>query len=121
MIEKLLHGNETRVWGDSAYREQDEKLKEAAPNAQDFTNEKGRRNAPLTDRQKEKNRTKSKVRAAVGHPFLTIKQLFKFTKVSYKGLAKNAHRFFVACGLANLHRARHFLMRTDRTGAPAAG
>ena len=74
-----------------------------------------------TDRQKEKNRAKSSVRAAVEHPFLTIKQLFKFTKVSYKGLAKNAHRFFVACGLANLHRARHFLMRADRRGAPAAG
>ena len=121
VIEQLLHGNETRVWGDSAYAGQRETINAAAPRAQDFTNEKGRRNAPLTDRQKEKNRTKSKVRAAVEHPFLTIKQLFKFTKVSYKGLAKNAHRFFVACGLANLHRARYFLMRADRRGAPATG
>ena len=120
VIEYLLHGNETRVWGDSAYAGQGEKIKMAAPNAQDFTHEKGRRNAPLTERQKEKNRTKSSVRAAVEHPFLTIKQLFKFAKVSYKGLAKNAHRFFVACGLANLHRARHFLMRPDRRGASAA-
>ena len=104
-----------------AYAGQRETINAAAPRAQDFTNEKGRRNAPLTDRQKEKNRTKSKVRAAVEHPFLTIKQLFKFTKVSYKGLAKNAHRFFVACGLANLHRARYFQTRADRRGAPATG
>jgi len=119
VIEHLLHGNETRVWGDSAYAGQGEKIKAKAPNALDFTNEKGHRNAPLTEKQKAKNRTKSKVRAAVEHPFLTIKQLFKFAKVYYKGLRKNAHRFFVACGLANLHRARYFLMRQDRRGACA--
>ena len=119
VLEHLLHGNETRVWGDSAYAGQSEKIKSKAPKAQDFTNEKGRRNAPLTAVQKAKNKTKSKVRAAVEHPFLTIKQLFKFTKVCYKGLQKNAHRFFVVCGLANLHRVRHFLMRQDSRGASA--
>ena len=119
VLEHLLHGNETRVWGDSAYAGQSEKIKSKAPKAQDFTNEKGRRNAPLTAVQKAKNKTKSKVRAAVEHPFLTIKQLFKFTKVCYKGLRKNAHRFFVVCGLANLHRVRHFLMRQDSRGASA--
>jgi IS5 family transposase len=119
VLEHLLHGNETRVWGDSAYAGQGEKIKSKAPKAQDFTNEKGRRNAPLTEVQKAKNKTKSKVRAAVEHPFLTIKQLFKFTKVCYKGLQKNAHRFFVVCGLANLHRVRHFLMRQDSRGASA--
>ena len=120
VIDHLLHGKETRVWGDAAYRGQGEKIKAKAPQAQDFTHERGRRNAPLTDRQKAKNHTKSKVRATVEHPFLTIKRLFGFAKVSYKGLAKNAHRFFVACGLANLHRARHYLMRQDRRGASAA-
>ena len=51
VIEHRLHSNETRVWGDSAYRGQGKKLRQAAPNALDFTNKKGRRNAPLTDRQ----------------------------------------------------------------------
>jgi IS5 family transposase len=120
-LEHLLHGNETRLWGDSAYAGQGEKIKAKAPKALNFTNEKGYRNAPLTDQQKAKNRTKSKVRALVEHSFLTIKQLFKFTKVRYKGLRKNAHRFFVACGLANLHRARRFLLRQDRRGAFATG
>ena len=120
-LEHLLHGNETRLWGDSAYAGQREKIKAKAPKARDFTHEKGHRNAPLTDQQKAKNRTKSKVRAFVEHSFLTIKQLFKFTKVRYKGLRKNAHRFFVACGLANLHRARRFLLRQDRRGASVAG
>ncbi len=120
VVEHLLHGNETQVWGDSAYSGQGERIKAKAPKAQDLTNDKGQRNAPLTDCQKARNKTQSKVRAAVEHPFLTIKQLFKFSKVSYKGLKKNAHRFFVACGLANLHRARYFLMRQDGRGAPTA-
>lgn len=120
-LEHLLHGNETRLWGDSAYAGQGEKIKAKAPKAFNFTNEKGYRNTPLTEKQKAKNRTKSKVRAVVEHSFLTIKQLFKFTKVRYKGLRKNAHRFFVACGLANLHRARRFLLRQDRRGASIAG
>jgi IS5 family transposase len=119
VVDHLLHGNETRVWGDSAYSGQDEKIKSKAPRARNFTHEKGRRNAPLTDRQRARNQTKSKVRAAVEHPFLTIKQLFRFSKVCYRGLRKNAHRFFVACGLANLHRARSHLMRPDRRVAPA--
>jgi transposase, IS5 family len=120
VLDKLLHGKETRVWGDSAYAGQGGKIQAKAPKAQDFTHEKGRRNAPLTDAQKARNKAKSKVRAIVEHPFLTIKQVFKFAKVCYKGLRKNAHRFFVACGLANLYRTRHVLMRQDRRGAPAA-
>ena len=119
VIGHLLHGKETKVWGDSAYSGQGKKIKSKAPNAKNYTNEKGQRNAPLSDEQKAKNKTKSKVRAAVEHPFLTIKRLFNFSKVCYRGLQKNAHRFFVACGLANLHRARHHLMRQDRRGAPA--
>ena len=120
VVEHLLHGNETRVWGDSGYAGQKERIKAKAPNALDFTNKKGCRYYALSDEEKAKNQTKSRVRAAVEHPFLTIKVLFKFAKVSYRGLAKNAHRFFVACGLANLHKARYHLMRQDSRDASAA-
>jgi IS5 family transposase len=61
----LLHGKETRVWGDSAYSGQKAAIKEAAPNAQDFTNKNGARNRPLSDEDKAKNTSKSKVRAKV--------------------------------------------------------
>lgn len=37
VLEDLLYGNETRVWGDSAYRGQGEKFKSKVPKAQDFT------------------------------------------------------------------------------------
>ena len=65
LIGDLLHGEETRFWGDSAYAGQGEAIKEAAPNAKDFSHQKGARNRPLTDEEEHKNRTKSKVRAKV--------------------------------------------------------
>ncbi len=108
---ELLHGKETRVWGDSAYRRQGEVIAEKAPAALDFTNEKGTRNRPLSEEQKAHNHTKSKVRAKVEHPFLVIKRIFGFTKVRYRGLAKNTNRLEVACALANLFMARRRLLR----------
>ena len=83
----------------------------AAPAAHDFTHQKGRRNAPLTDRQRETNRAKSSIRPKVEHVFFVIKRVFGFTKVRYRGLDKNAHRLFVASALANLFLVRRSLLR----------
>lgn len=109
LLEDLLHGDETRVWGDSAYTGQTEVIRRAAPCAQDFTHEKGRRNQPLDELAKARNRTKSKVRTKVEHLFGVIKRVFGFTKVRYRGLAKNAHALFVLCALTNLYMARRRL------------
>ena len=111
MLEDLLHGDETRVWGDSAYAGQGDTIREQAPDAKDFTHKKGCRNRPLSDVDKAKNKTKSKVRAKVEHPFLILKRVFGFTKVRYRGLEKNATRLFVACGLINLYMVRRRLLR----------
>ena len=108
---QLLHGRETKVWGDSAYQGQTEIIRAAAPKAQDMTHRRGARNHPLSQANIAKNHNKSKVRAKGEHPFLTIKRLFGFASVRYRGLAKNANRLFVTCALANLHRKRHHLMR----------
>jgi IS5 family transposase len=112
LIGDLLHSDETRVWGDSAYASQCDAIREHAPNAKDFTNQKGSRNRPLSDEEKARNKTKSKVRAKVEHPFLILKRVFGFTKVRYRGLEKNATRLFVACGLVNLYMVRRRLLRT---------
>ena len=111
LLADLLHGQETRVWGDSAYSGQGEVIREHAPAAADFTNKKGARNRPLSDREKARNRTKSKVRAKVEHPFLILKRIFGFNKLRYRGLDKNANRLFTACGLVNLYMARRLLLR----------
>ena len=55
------------------------------------------------------NRAKSRVRARVEHVFGVVKRLWGFSKVRYRGLAKNATRAFVALGLANIYLARRRL------------
>jgi len=111
LLGDLLHGNERRVYGDSAYAGQREAIRKRAPKAKDFTQKKGCRSRALSDEERARNRTKSRVRAKVEHPFLILKRVFGFTKVRYRGLDKNANRLFVACGLVNLYMARRVLLR----------
>jgi IS5 family transposase len=103
-VPNLLHGDETRFYGDSAYRgkAQRERLKEIAPHARDFTNKRAYRNSPLSDADKETNRRKSSIRAKVEHPFLILKRLWGFAKVRYRGLAKNANRAFAMLAAINI-------------------
>ncbi|MBK9521851.1 MAG: IS5 family transposase [Rhodocyclaceae bacterium] len=105
-VPNLLHGDETRFYGDSAYRgkAQRERLRGIAPRAKDFTNRRAYRNRPLTDADRETNRRKSSVRSKVEHPFLTIKRLWGFAKVRYRGLAKNANRAFAMLAMLNLNK-----------------
>ena len=107
----LLHGGETRLWGDAAYGGQGGVIRGQAPRAKDFISKKGHRYHALTEAERAKNRNKSRVRAKVEHPFLVLKRLFGFTKVRDWGLAKNAHGLFVDCGLVNLYMVRRPLLR----------
>lgn len=86
-------------------------IAQAAPKARDFTNQKGFRHKGLSEREREKNSSKSSVRAKVEHAFLIIKRIFGFAKVSYRGMVKNGNRLFVVAALANLLMARHHLLR----------
>ena len=92
-------------------------LAEHAPQAQDFTHAKGRRNAPLTEEDKRKNRIKSKVRAKVEHVFRVLKCQFGFTKVRYRGLDKNANHLLTAFALVNTVLAKRRLLRPARLHA----
>jgi transposase, IS5 family len=105
MLPELLHGEERRVYGDTAYHHQREAIKAAAPKAKDFTNEPAKRGAPLTEAQKAKNKAKSAVRAAVEHPFLFIKRVWGYAKTRYRGIAKNHNRLLAMCALYNLKKA----------------
>ena len=111
----LLHGCETRVWGDQAYRGQTETIRKHAPRASDFTNRRYRHWGRVDEAERAKNRTKSKVRAKVEHPIGVIKRVFGFVKVCYRGLAKNENRLFTACALANLFMVRKRLLNRAAT------
>jgi IS5 family transposase len=106
----LLHGNERRVYGDSAYASQKALIGSKAPRAKDFTNQRARKGGVVDEVERSKNRNKSKVRARVEHVFAVVKRLWGFTKVRYRGLEKNATRAFVSLGLANIYLARQRLL-----------
>lgn len=108
VLPDLLHGEERKVWGDGGYQGQTEAIKEAAPKAQDMTCRRTRFKRYVDELQKKKNRSKSRVRAKVEHPFRILKRVFGFDKVRYRGLAKNHQRLCTNFALINLylHRKR---------------
>jgi len=110
VLPELLHGQETRVWGDAAYSGQGEVIRQHAPHAKSFIQRKAHRDRPLSEAERDRNRTKSKVRAKVEHAFLVIKRIFGWAKVRYRGLAKNTHWLQISCGLANLYLVRRRLL-----------
>jgi len=102
VLPELLHGEETRVWGNQAYRGQSQVIHECSPQADDCTNQRYRYKNHIDEVERAKNRTKSKVRSKVEHVFGVMKLKFGFVKVRYRGLAKNANRLFTTCALVNL-------------------
>jgi IS5 family transposase len=94
VLPDLLHGEETRVWGDQAYRGQTEVIHQCAPLAQDCTHRRYRYKNRIDEVERAKNRTKSSVRSKVEHVFAVMKLKFGFVKVRYRGLKKNANRLF---------------------------
>ena len=112
VLPDLLHGEETRVWGDQAYRGQRDVIQQSAPRAQDCTHRRYRYKDHIDEVERAKNRTKSTVRSKVEHVFGVMKLKFGFVKVRYRGLAKNANRLFATCALVNLFMVRKKLLPT---------
>ena len=110
VLPELLHGEETKVWGDQAYRGQSEVIQQCAPLAQDCTQRRYRYKNQVDEVERAKNRTKSRVRSKVEHVFGVMKLKFGFAKVRYRGLLKNANRLFATCALVNLFMVRKKLL-----------
>jgi transposase, IS5 family len=109
MLPDLLHGEEKKVWGDAGYQGQTEAIHEAAPDAQDMTNRRTKFKNYVDEEGKRKNKTKSKVRAKVEHPFRILKRVFGFIKLRYRGLKKNHEWLCAAFALVNLYQHRNRL------------
>src|ERR1700691_5762601 len=110
VLPDLLHGEETRVWGDQAYRGQTDVIHECAPRAQDCTHRRYRYKDHIDEVERAKNRTKSTVRSKVEHVFGVMKLKFGFVKLRYRGLKKNANQLFAVCALVNLYLLRRKLL-----------
>jgi len=114
VLGQLLHGEETRVYGDQAYKSQTEVIRAKAPRAKDFINRQCKWKHYIDEAIKAKNRTKSRIRARVEHSIGVIKRVFGFRKVRYRGLAKNGNRLFVTAALANIFLVRYTVLGAVR-------
>jgi len=109
-LPQLLHGQERELFGDQAYwKEADRALFEAA-GVRYRINRRPTAQRPLSERWRRINRARSRTRARGEHAFRVVKQLWGFTKVRYRGLAKNLARAQTMFALANLYQVRRQLL-----------
>lgn len=104
-LPQLLHGEERALYGDQAYWAEGDRRAAEAAGIRYRVNRRPTKHHPLTDRWKI-NRARSRVRARGEHAYHVVKNLWGFTKVRYRGLAKNTVRVFAAFALANLYLMR---------------
>ena len=107
---KLLHGQESELYGDQAYWSGFDRDCARASGVRYRVNRRAAPGKALTEREKQRNRLCSIRRAKGEHAFGVVKHLWGFTKVRYRGIAKNLSRAHVAFGLSNLYRLRGALL-----------
>jgi transposase, IS5 family len=114
----LLHGDETVVFADAGYQGAD-KREEATGVDWHVAMRPGKRRAldkhsPWGNLLDKAEQLKASVRAKVEYPVRVIKCQFGFTKVRYKGLAKNTAQLVTLFALSNLWMARNRLIQGAR-------
>ena len=129
---ELLHGQEQRVHADAGYtgvhkREEIKQAQDKGEIRKDISwhvaakrgQVQGLPEGPLKELTTALEHKMAQVRARVEHPYHVLKNLFRYKKVSYRGLAKNAARLFTQFALVNLVLAKRALLdkRTQGIGA----
>ena len=113
VADELLHGKEKVVYADAGYTGADKRSRRRKLTWQ-IAAKRGRILAMPDGPQKRalqrREHDKASIRARVEHPFQTVKGFFGYTKVRFRGLAKNTAHILMLFALANLHRARKKLM-----------
>lgn len=114
-LPELMHGEERELYGDKAYWCEGDRQAYQEAGIRYRVNRRGKRGAPLSERWRQINRSRSRVRARGEHPFHVVKRLWEFDKVRYRGLAKNTTRAYSAFALANLYLLRKRLLPPGAT------
>ena len=113
VMDKLLHGEELAVYGDKAYTSERKKTEYEAKGIGWFVNRKAKRGQQLTPEDQGYNHLQSQIRAKGEHAFRVVKHLWRYQKVRYKGLYKNAVQVFGLFTLANLYLVRNELLMLE--------
>jgi IS5 family transposase len=108
----LLHGQQCEVFGDQAYWKEADRKAFSARGVRYRINRRPTRK-PRSERWRMINRARSRTRACGEHAFRVVKQLRGFTKVRYRGLAKNLARAQTMFALANLYQVRRRLLAAE--------
>jgi IS5 family transposase len=118
----LVDEKDKAVWVDSAYSGQTiaDEVHEKNPDLDIFVIEKGYRNKPLTDGQKESNREKSRVRVRVEHVFGHMTNSFGGIFVRSIGTARAKTQLGLKNLAYNLQRYET-LVRLKQVPAPCQG
>jgi transposase, IS5 family len=114
---ELLHGDERVVYGDRAYWSDRDRTELERLGVRYRVNRRGTAKAPVSERWRRINRSRSRVRARGEHAFLVVKRHWGFDKVRYRGLKKNTTRAYTAFALANLFQVRRKLLPSGATCA----
>lgn len=109
--DNLISGDEKAIFGDSAYNKKEDKQKNRKAGIYYGVLEKATRSKKLSNKQKKRNKQKSKVRAAVEHPFGFMKERLNYRKARAKTEVRNRFSFDMNCILYNIFRADLLLKR----------
>jgi len=109
-LPNLVHGEERRLWGDAAYQKEANRRTWREQGKAYLVNRRGTKTKPLTDHQKAVNRSRSRTRALGEHIYRVVKCSWGYTKVRYRGLAKNLAQVYTLFGLADLYLLRRRLL-----------
>jgi len=112
VVEDILDPNNTAsdVWADSAYRSAEIEAKLAEKGLKSRIHRKGYRGKPLTERETQGNKTRSKVRARVEHVFGAQSNDMGGTLVRSIGIVRAKTRI----GLKNLAYNMRRLVQLER-------
>ena len=110
-VDKLLHGDEQRVWGDAGYVGIEKRAEHIGRKMNWLVGMRPGSRAKLVKSNPlfAAEKIKASVRAKVEHSFFYIKRVFGYSKVRYRGLEKNTNRLYALAGLANLMRMKRWL------------
>ena len=115
-VDKLLHGEENLVSGDAGYTGVEKRAEHAGRSviwqiaARRSTYKRLSKRSALYKAKRKIEKAKAQVRAKVEHPFRVIKRQFGYTKVRFRGLAKNTAQLVTLFALSNLWMARRQLL-----------
>ena len=113
----LLHGQEKVAFADAGYQGAAKRPEATGVDwhiAMRPGKRKQQKHTPWGALTEQAEKLKASVRAKVEHPFRVIKRQFGYTKVRYRGLAKNTAQLITLFALSNIWMARKTLIQRSQ-------